>query len=79
MNVETQRRNIVHRILDLSDSKLLNTIEALLDNDVYTYSTSGNPLSVKQVKNHLDTIIIASDNGEKGFSTDEAKGKIIRK
>ncbi|WP_310555310.1 hypothetical protein [Flavobacterium sp.] len=79
MNVETQRRNIVHRILDLSNTKVLNSIEALLDNEAYTYSTSGNSLSVKEFKNHLNKIMTASDSGEKGFTTDEAKRKIIRK
>ena len=79
MNVETQRRNIVHRILDLSNTKVLNSIEALLDNEVYAYSTSGNSLSVKEFKNHLNQIMTASDSGEKGFTTDEAKEKIIRK
>ena len=79
MNVETQRRNIVHRILDLSNTKVLNSIEALLDNEVYAYSTSGNSLSVKEFKNHLNQIMTASDSEEKGFTTAEAKGKIIRK
>ena len=29
MNVETQRKNIVHRILDVQNSKLLSQIEEL--------------------------------------------------
>ena len=48
MNVETQRKNIVHRILEVQNSKLLTEIETLLNNDIYTYSTSGNPLSVRE-------------------------------
>jgi len=79
MNLTTQRNNIVHRILDISDLKLLNQIEELLDKDVFTYTTSGKPLSVKEYKNHLDTIMIASDSGAVGYSTDEAKNKVKRK
>lgn len=79
MNVETQRKNIVHRILEVQNSKLLTEIETLLNNDVYTYSTSGKPLSVKEYKQHLDQIMIVSDTVEKGYSTKEAKNKIIRK
>lgn len=79
MNLTTQRNNIVHRILDISDMKLLNQIEELLDKDVFTYTTSGEPLSVKEYKNHLDKIMIASDSGAVGYSTTEAKSKLKRK
>jgi hypothetical protein len=79
MNLTTQRNNIVHRILDISDLKLLNQIEELLDKDVFTYTTSGKPLSVKEYKNHLDKIMIASDSGAVGYSTEEAKCKLKRK
>ncbi|WP_396193090.1 hypothetical protein [Flavobacterium sp.] len=79
MNVEAQRKNIVHRILEIENSKLLSQIEELLDNDVYTYTTSGKSLSVKEYKEHLDEIIVASDSGENGYSTNEARNKISRK
>jgi hypothetical protein len=79
MNLITQRNNIVHRILDVSDLTLLNQIEELLDKDVFTYTTSGKPLSVKEYKNHLDELMIASDSGAVGFSTTEAKSKLKRK
>lgn len=79
MNLATKRNNIVHRILDISDSNLLNQIEELLDKDVFAYTTSGKPLSVKEYKNHLDEIIIASDSGAVGYSTAEAKSKLKRK
>ena len=79
MNVETQRKNIVHRILEVQNSKLLTEIETLLNNDIYTYSTSGKPLSVREYKEHLDQIMIDSDASKKGYTTQEAKNKIIKK
>jgi hypothetical protein len=79
MNVEIQRKNIVHRILEVQNSKLLTEIETLLNNDIYTYSTSGKPLSVKEYQEHLDQIMIDSDAGKKGYTTQEAKNKIIKK
>ena len=79
MNVETQRKNIVHRILEVQNSKLLTEIETLLNNDIYTYSTSGKPLSVREYKEHLNQIMIDSDAGKKGYTTQEAKNKIIKK
>lgn len=79
MNVETQRRNIVHRILDIENFQLLNQIEELLNNDIYAYTTSGKPLSTTDYKNHLTEIMKVSDAGEVGFTTEEAKEKINRK
>ena len=76
MNVETQRRNIVHRILDIENFQLLNQIEELLNHEIYTYTTSGKPLSAKDYKNHLTEIMKVSDAGEVGYTTKEAKEKI---
>ena len=79
MTVETQRNNIVHRILVVQNVQLLSKIEDLLDNDVFLYKTNGIPLSINEYKNHLTKIMIASDSGEIGYTTQEAKSKIIRK
>lgn len=54
-------------------------IEELLNKNVLTYTTSGKELSVKEYKNHLDKILIDSDSGAIGYSTLEAKNKIMRK
>ena len=35
--------------------------------------------TIKEYKNHLDQIMIASDSGEIGYTTEEAKSKINRK
>ncbi|MFH6943679.1 hypothetical protein [Flavobacterium sp. FlaQc-50] len=79
MNVEAQRRNIVHRILDTDNVQLLNQIEDLLNNAIYTHSTNGKPLTVKEYENHLNEIMNLSDAGEQGYSTEEARKKIIKK
>ena len=79
MNVEAQRRNIVHRILDTENVQLLNQIEDLLNNDIYTYSTDGKSLTVKEYSDHLDEIMKLSDAGEVGYTTEEARKIIIKK
>ena len=79
MNIEAQRRNIVHRILDTENVQLLNQIEDLLNNDIYAYSTDGKALTVNEYENHLNEIMKLSDAGEIGYSTDEARKKIIKK
>ena len=79
MNVETQRRNIVHRILDIENVQLLNQIEELLNSDVYAYTTAGKPLTVSEYKNRLDDIMKLSDAGEVGYSTEDARKRIVKK
>ena len=79
MSLETQRKNIVHRILDVENEQLLDQNETLLNNDVYSYTTSGKPLSSSTYKNHLEEIIKVSEEEKIGYTTDEAKKKIIRK
>ena len=79
MNVEIQRRNIVHRILDIENVQLLNKIEDLINNDIYAYSTSGEFLTTNQYKSHLNEIMKLSDAGEAGYSSEEARKKIINK
>lgn len=79
MNVETQRKNIVHRILDIENAQLLNQIEELLNNDIYAYTTSGKSLSAVAYKNHLTEIMKVSDAGDIGYTTEEGRKKIIRK
>ena len=79
MNLETQRKNIVHRILDIENEQLLCQIEELLNKNVFTFTTSGKPLSAEAYKNHLTEIMNVSDAGEIGYTTDDARKKISRK
>jgi tRNA A37 N6-isopentenylltransferase MiaA len=79
MSLTTQRNNIIHRILAVSDLKLLNEIEDLLNKDVFAYTTARKPLDVQEYKEHLDQIILASDAGAVGYTTTEAKNQLKRK
>ena len=79
MNIETQRKNIVHRILDTENVQLLSQIEELLNNDVYAFTTSGKPLSAVAYKTHLTEIMNVSDANEVGYTTKDARKKISRK
>ncbi len=79
MNVETQRKNIVHRILDIENSQLLDQIEDILNNDIYCFTATGKPLNAREYKNHLTKIMTVSEIDQTGYSTSEARKKIIRK
>jgi|GEM_PF-1938046 len=79
MKIVTQRKNIVHRILEVQNAQLLNKIEELLDNETYNFMACGKPLSKKEYTNHLTEIMIASDAGERGYDTKSAREKIVRR
>ena len=79
MDIETKRKNIVHRILDVENTLLLSKIENLLDEEAFLYKTDGTSLTKKEYQIHISKILKASEGGEKGYSTEEAKGKIIKK
>jgi len=48
MKIEIQRKNIVHRILEVQNSKLLNKIEELLDTETCSYRAEGKLLLKKE-------------------------------
>lgn len=79
MDIETQRKNIVHRILDVENTLLLSKIENLLDEEAFIYKTDGTSLTKKEYQVHVSKIIQASEDGEKGYSTEEAKAKIKKR
>lgn len=79
MNIETQRKNIVHRILDTENTSLLAKIEELLDEEVFTFKTDGTALTKKEYQIHIAKVLQASEEGEIVYSTAEAKAKIKRK
>lgn len=79
MNIETQRKNIVHRILDIENTNLLSSIEKLLDEEVFTYKTDGTTLTKKEYQEHVSKILLASEDVENGYLTEDAKAKIKKK
>jgi hypothetical protein len=79
MNIETQRKNIVHRILDVENTNLLSNIEKLLDEEVFTYKANGAPLTKNEYQEHISKILHASEDTENGYLTEDAKAKIKKK
>jgi len=79
MTIETQRKNIVHRILDIDNPFLLSKIENLLDEEIFTFKVDGSPLTKKEYETHITSILKASEEGEKNYSTKEVRKNILKK
>jgi hypothetical protein len=50
-----------------------------LDEEVFIYKTDGTSLTKKEYQIHVSTILHAPEDGEKGYSTEEAGYKIQKK
>lgn len=77
MNIEAHRKNIIHRILDIQNETILNKIEALLNEEGYIYSISGEFLSEEEYKNQIATILLDSEDSE-GYTSDEIKKSCLK-
>lgn len=78
MNIETHRKNIIHRILDIENENILNKIDALLDEEGYVYTVSGKSLSAKEYKEEITSILKVSEPNT-AFTSQEIKNKIFKK
>jgi hypothetical protein len=50
-----------------------------LDEEVFIYKTDGTSLTKKEYQIHISMILHTSKDGEKGYSTEEARCKIQKK
>lgn len=78
MNIEAQRKSIIHRILDVKNEELLTKIDELLNADGYIYSVQGDFLTQAEFKNQVLDILQVSEDGEV-YTTEEVRKKILKK
>lgn len=78
MNIETHRKNIINRILDIQNEDVLNKIDILLKDEGYVYDVNGKLLSVADYKQEIDTILKVSDENEV-YNSDAIRNKIFKK
>lgn len=73
-----QRKNIIHRILDIENEVLLSKIDSLLNDKGYVYTVQGELLTQFDFKKQVSDILQVSENDEV-YTTDELKKKILKK
>ena len=57
MNIETYRKSIIYRILDVQNESVLNKIDQLLNEEGFIYDVSGKLLSLTDYKQEIETIL----------------------
>jgi hypothetical protein len=78
MNIETQRKSIIHRILDVQNEVILDKIDLLLNEEGYIYDVTGKLLSVSDYKQEIETILKVSEENDV-YNSEAIRNKIFKK
>jgi hypothetical protein len=78
MNIETYRKSIIYRILDVQNESVLNKIDQLLNEEGFIYDVSGKLLSLTDYKQEIETILKVSEENEV-YHSEEIRNKIFKK
>jgi hypothetical protein len=78
MNIETHRKSIIHRILDIQNEDILDKIDQLLNEEGYVYDVNGKLLSVADYKQEIESILKVSDENEV-YNSQAIRNKIFKK
>ncbi len=78
MNIETYRKSIIYRILDVQNESVLNKIDQLLNEEGFIYDVSGKLLSLTDYKQQIEAILKVSEENEV-YHSEEIRNKIFKK
>ena len=76
MNIETHRKSIIHRILDVQNEVVLDKIDQLLNEEGYIYDVTGKLLSVSDYKQEIEAILKVSEENDV-YNSEEIRNKYI--
>jgi len=78
MNIETHRKSIIHRILDIQNEEVLNKIDQILNDEGYIYDLKGKLLSVSDYKQEIEAILKVSEENDV-YNSEAIRNKIFKK
>ncbi len=78
MNIETFRKSIIHRILDVQNEVVLDKIDQLLNEEGYIYDVTGKLLSVSDYKQEIEAILKVSEENDV-YNSEAIRNKIFKK
>lgn len=78
MSIETHRKSIIHRILDVQNETLLEKIDLLLNEEGYVYDVSGKLLSISDYKQEIVNILKVSEENDV-YNSESIRNKVFKK
>lgn len=80
MNVEQHKNQIIKKLQNIKDEKILDEIDTILNgNYIVGYTIDGKPLTKSDYSNHIESISNAVANGATTFTTEEVRNFIFSK
>ncbi|OYX83965.1 MAG: hypothetical protein B7Y83_09800 [Flavobacteriales bacterium 32-34-25] len=80
MNIEAHRNQIIKRLKDVRDEKLLEQIDAVLNGDpILAYTSEGESLTASQYINHIESISDALADGAETYTSEQVRASILSK
>jgi hypothetical protein len=78
MNIEAYKNQIIKKLIDVQDKKLLEQIEAVLnENPIVAYSLEGKSLTKSQYIEHIESISESVADGAKTFTSEQVRSYIL--
>lgn len=80
MNIEAHKNQIINRLKDVQDEKLLEEIDAILNGTVtVAYTAEGKPLTSSQYIAHIESISDAVADGAETYTSEQVRSAILSK
>ncbi len=78
MNLDQHKKNIIKKVQNIQDLKLLDEIDSVLNgNYIVAYTIDGKPLNKNQYIDHIESISESIEKGAKTFTTEELRRRIF--
>lgn len=78
MNIEAYKNQIIKKLIDVQDEKLLEQIEAVLNNNsILAYTLEGKPLTKSEYIERIESISESIAEGAETYTSEQVRNHIL--
>lgn len=78
MNIEAHKNQIIKKLIDVQDEKLLEQIDAILNGMLtVAYTAEGKPLTFSQYIAHIESISDAVADGAETYTSGQVRNAVL--
>ena len=78
MSIEAHKKQIIKKLKEVQDEKLLEQIDAVLNrNPIVAYTIDGNPLTTVEYSKHIESISKAIADGAETYTSEQVRTSIL--
>jgi hypothetical protein len=80
MNIEAHKNQLIKKIIDVQDEKLLDKIEAILNSDcIIAQTIDGKSLTKSEYIEHIESISQSVADGAETYTSEEVRASVLDK